>query len=40
MINLAIGFAAGFGAALYTPTREYVVSIARRVIAYFSKPKE
>jgi hypothetical protein len=35
MINLTIGFALGFAAALYPPARTVVMNGVRKVIAYF-----
>ena len=35
MINLILGFAAGFGCALYAPARTVVINGVKRVIAIF-----
>lgn len=40
MITLAVGLAVGFGVGAYAPSREYILSTARRIIARFFKPKE
>lgn len=35
MINLTLGFAIGFGCALYEPARTVVITGVRKVIAFF-----
>lgn len=35
MINLVLGFAIGFGCALYAPARTVVINGTKRVIALF-----
>ena len=35
MINLTLGFAIGFGCALYEPARTVVINGVKRVIAFF-----